>query len=98
MIIRVFRASVQKGLQKEFEEKFIEISAPMVKSHAGLVSLMCGRPTKYNPNEFIVTTVWESEDMLKDFAGDIWNEAVIPDGMEKYFSSCSLDHYESIDF
>ena len=97
MITRVFRASVPKHLQQEFEEKFIEVSAPMVRSHVGLVSLTCGRPTKWNPTEFIVISVWENEEKVREFAGDNWNDAVIPDGMEKFFTSCSLDHYVNIE-
>ena len=40
---------------------------------------------------------WENEEDLIRFAGDSWNEAHIPKGMEKYIEHCSVNHYSNID-
>ncbi len=98
MITRVFRAKVPINLQNEFENKFIEISVPLVKSCEGLISVTIARPTKANPEGFAMISVWKDVDAIVKFIGEKWNEAHIPDGMEKYISECWVDHYENIDF
>ncbi len=40
-------------------------------------------------------SVWANEDALRSFAGESWNLAVIPAGMEKYVSQCWVHHYEN---
>jgi len=32
--------------------------------------------------------------ILKKVAGDKWNEALMPKGMEKHIEKCSISHYE----
>jgi len=97
MIIRIFKATIPTELHNEFEIKFKEISVPVVKNFEGLISLEIARPTKWNPNEFVMISRWKKEDDLINFAGDRWNEAHIPKGMEKYIEQCSVSHYKNID-
>lgn len=96
MIVRIFKAIIPTELHIEFEIKFKEISVPVVKNYKGLISLEIGRPTKWNPQEFIMISQWETEKDLIEFAGQNWNQAHIPKGMEKFISECSVSHYESI--
>ncbi|PWL38006.1 hypothetical protein DKG77_06860 [Flagellimonas aquimarina] len=96
MIIRIFKANIPKNLHDEFEVKFKEISVPIVNNYEGFISLEIARPTKWNSNEFIMISRWEKEGDLINFAGDRWNEAHIPKGMEKYIEKCSVSHYENI--
>ena len=42
-------------------------------------------------------TVWTDEESLASFAGENWNQPVIPDGMEKFVQESSVAHYESWD-
>lgn len=97
MIIRIFIATIPKELHKEFETKFIDISVPLVKNHKGLLSLEIAKPTKWNPNEFVMISRWEKVTDLINFAGSNWNEAHIPNGMERYIEQCSVTHHENID-
>ena len=41
-----------------------------------------------------VLSTWQSESDIVVFAGENWNKAVIPHGMEKYVSECWVNHYE----
>ncbi|GAA4272515.1 hypothetical protein U6A24_09795 [Aquimarina gracilis] len=97
MIIRIFKAIIPEELHEEFELKFKGISVPIVKNYKGLISLEIAKPTKWNPNEFIMISCWNKEDDLINFAEKKWNEVHIPKGMEKYIYSCSVDHYQQID-
>lgn len=97
MIIRIFRAAIPKRLHEEFERKFVEISVPVVKDSNGLISLEIAKPTKWKPNEFVMISRWEKEEDLIKFAGSKWNEAHIPEGMEKYIDNCTVDHYLHIE-
>lgn len=93
MITRVFRVRVPQALHQEFEEQFLNVSIPTVKAHKGLVSVTVGRPTRWAPEEYVMLSVWENEQSVKDFAGEQWNQAVIPDGMENYVADCWVHHY-----
>lgn len=96
MIIRIFKAVIPIELHEEFELKFKEISVPVVENYSGLISLEIAKPTKWNPKEFVMISSWNKEDDLIKFAGQNWNEAHIPKGMEKYIESCSVDHFQQI--
>jgi len=96
MIIRIFTAIVKKDLHQEFEAKFQKISVPLVKNYKGLISLEIAKPTRWNPDEFLMVSRWEEEKYLINFAGVSWNNAHIPKGMEKYIEKCSVSHYENI--
>ncbi len=96
MIIRVFKATIPERLHKEFESKFISISVPHVLSFDGLISITIGRPSKWNPDEFVMVSVWENERAIRKMAGRNWNKGYIPAGMEKYILTCSVDHFDSI--
>lgn len=98
MITRIFKAKVPAKMHKDFEIKFIEISVPVVKDRKGLISVEIGRPTKWNPEEFVMISKWKNEEDLIDFAGENWGEAYIPKVMEKFIEECSVLHFENIEF
>lgn len=70
------------------------MSVPFVKAAKGSVAVSVGRPTRWQPDEYVMVSVWEDEGALVAFAGEGWNRAVIPHGMEKYVSECWVHHYE----
>jgi hypothetical protein len=39
--------------------------------HSGSI----GGPTKWNPDDYTMVTIWESESSLEKFAGKNWNQA-----------------------
>lgn len=96
MIIRIFTATIPIELHNEFEVKFRAISLPLVNGYPGLISCDIGKPSKWNPNEFVMVSQWESEFDLINFAGEKWNEAHIPQGMDQYIQDCSVSHFESL--
>ncbi len=98
MIIRVFRAHVKPGKHKEFERMVKEISIPLVRRQKGLVACYSGKPIDRKSDEFIMVTIWADLASLKTFAGEKWQEAVIPakeerDAMREWF----VHHYESLE-
>ncbi|WP_196137453.1 antibiotic biosynthesis monooxygenase family protein [Aliikangiella sp. G2MR2-5] len=95
MIIRVFRVKVQKESSKAFERDFESISVPLVKSQTGVISVEFGRALSDFDNEYIMISHWSDIDSLKQFAGDSWQQAMIPHGMEQYIKECWVYHYES---
>ncbi len=95
MITRIFRVRVPPTLHAEFEQKFLSVSVPYVKAMDGLESVTVGRPTRWEPEEYIMISVWRSEADIAAFAGEDWNRAVIPQGMERYVSQCWVHHYEN---
>lgn len=93
MIARVFRAKIVESLCQDFEEKFLSVSIPLTKGQPGLVSVQIGRPVS-TPAEYVMISVWESEQAVKDFVGDDWDKGYIPKGMEIYIEDCWVHHYE----
>lgn len=94
MMTRIFRVLVEPALQNVFEEKFQTISVSFVKKHCGLISVSIGKSLQ-NSNEYMMISVWENQTALKQFAGENWEQAVIPEGMEQFVSECWVHHYEN---
>lgn len=95
MIIRIFRVQIKPELRGDFENKFNEISTPLVKSHRGLISVFIGKPTKWAPDEYVMVSTWNNVTDLEDFVGHNWNQPVIPTGMEKFAIACWVHNYEA---
>jgi heme-degrading monooxygenase HmoA len=95
VITRIFRVRVPARLHAEFEEKFLSVSVPYVHAAKGSVSISVGRPTQWAPDEYVMISTWESVSDLCAFAGEHWNRAMIPAGMERYVTECWVHHYEN---
>jgi heme-degrading monooxygenase HmoA len=94
-IFRIFRVLIYPDLRSEFEEKFESISVNAVKNSPGAISVRIVKPTKWTPDEYAMVSEWENEDALIRFAGDRWNHAFIPPGMEKFTREYWVHHYNS---
>jgi len=94
-LARVFRARIVSGLEKEFEELFETISVASVTGAKGLLTVSIHRPTKWAPGEYAMISHWQDDAALVAFAGDSWNQAKIPRGMEKFIAECWVHHYNS---
>lgn len=95
MIIRIFQVSIHPEYRDEFERDFNSISIETVRNHKGLISCHIGGPTEWNPNDYVMVTCWTNEESLAAFAGENWNQAVIPKEMQKYPKAFSVVHYDS---
>lgn len=95
MIIRVFQVTIDPKYREEFERDFQTISVETVQGHKGLISCHIAGPTKWNPDDYVMVTFWEDEASLAAFAGENWNEAVIPPEMAKYPRSFAVAHYKN---
>ncbi len=94
MIIRLFRVRIFDNMADEFEEKFATVSVGAVEKASGLQSVAIYRPTKWNQGEYAMISVWDSEADLERFAGENWNKAFIPEGMDRYIDECWIDHFQ----
>lgn len=97
MIIRVFKASIYPEVKEEFALKFRDVSVPIVQRADGLISLEIGGPMDEESNEFLMISKWDNKESIEAFAGEDWNKAFIPDGMEDYIKECSIIHFQNID-
>lgn len=97
MITRIFRVRIVAERKHEFEEKFSSISMDTVNRAKGFKSVHILKPAKWALHEYSMISTWENEESLATFAGENWNRAVIPPGMEKLVAECWVHHYESWD-
>lgn len=96
MIIRLFRVRVPQDLQEEFEQNFVSISVPYVQACSGLIDVKIGKLISSNSPEYLMISQWESIEAIALFADGDWQNAVIPDGMEKYVLECFVEHFEQL--
>lgn len=94
-ITRIFRVRVAAELSQEFEQLFSSVSIRSVSGAAGFLSVTIHRPTQWTLGEYAMISQWRDEESLVAFAGENWNRAKIPHGMEKYIEECWVHHYES---
>jgi quinol monooxygenase YgiN len=93
-VARVFRVQIEPKLRSEFEPLFRTLSVEAVSSAKGCYDVEVGFPTKWAPDEYVMITKWKSEEDLVDFVGLNWNEAHIPEDMEKFALKCELHHFD----
>ena len=89
----IFRVRIHPGLRAEFEPKFADVSVRAVTDRVGSRRVTIHRPTAWAPDEYCMVSRWADAAALVDFAGQDWNQAVIPPGMERYVAECWVHHY-----
>ncbi len=93
VIKRIFKVTIKPALREAFENDFKEISYQVVTNCEGLISIEIGKPTQWNPDEYLMISNWVDESSLEKFAGIDWNKASIPAAMKKYALAYSVDHF-----
>ncbi len=96
MIMRVVRVTVHEGQEDEFEKVLKTIVLPTIRSQAGIVSVVPGKPRADAPHVFCVTMVWEDVQALKGFAGENWMEVRTEPEEEDLIASTTVEHYDLI--
>ena len=94
MILRVFRARLKPGARQAFEKLCDDVSIPLMRAHAGLVTLHVGRPLPDYPEEFVLVSVWKDLESLKAFAGDNWENPLITPGEAPLIQETTVQHYD----
>ena len=96
MIVRVFEARIRAGKLGEFEELLKSVSIPLVLAQPGLLECRTGRPVGgANPDTFVMVSVWRDVPSIQAFAGDDWEQPVIPDPREAAIIEAStVRHFE----
>ncbi len=94
MMVRVFRAQVRAGKQVDFQRKVEQLSIPLGKSQPGMLAYYAGKPAESTSDEFVMVTLWDSLASLKDFAGEDWSRAVIPEEELPLLEETFVHHYE----
>lgn len=93
MITRIFTVRIHPELRNAFEQGFTTVSVAAVQDQPGCMSHVIGFPTAWSPDEYMMLSVWDSEESLRRFAGTSWNQPVIPRGMERFVAACRVDHF-----
>lgn len=94
MLLRIFKIEIVPEFKNEFEEKFKVIALGLVDGKEGLLAAEIGKSVDESDNEYIMISIWKDLKALKEFTGDSWKEAVIPEEMQKYTASFTLKHYQ----
>jgi heme-degrading monooxygenase HmoA len=95
MLIRVFRARVKPGMGATQERMVRELSMPLMERQPGLIAFYAGRPMGSNQDEFTMVSLWQGLDALRAFAGDDFEQAVIPEPELANLVEVHVHHYEA---
>ncbi|OKH18874.1 antibiotic biosynthesis monooxygenase family protein [[Limnothrix rosea] IAM M-220] len=95
MILRILRAQIFHELKEEFEKGPALMSVKLVLSQRGCVSCQVTKPLHKTSNTYAMISLWENKQSLQAFVGDDFETASIPAGMNRYISSCTVEHYIS---
>jgi heme-degrading monooxygenase HmoA len=94
VIIRVFRPTIHRGKEDEFEAFLRDTAVPLVSRQAGILAQHVGRPCQSSSTAYLYVTVWADVESIRAFAGERWQEAVITPDEEYLLASTSIEHYE----
>ena len=92
-IVRMFRATIKPGREREFEAFFLHEALPMVQRQDGLLSVQVGLPVETSPHEFAMITTWKDLASVKKFAGTDWEKAVIDPREAPLIERSFVSHY-----
>ncbi|MFG0256771.1 MAG: antibiotic biosynthesis monooxygenase family protein [Phycisphaerales bacterium JB043] len=93
MIIRIFRAQIHDGMNDEFRALFENELLPIILDWDGCLGASIGLPMESSPSEFMMTSLWESLDTLKTFAGENWLNPVIDPKEKHLIKEATVHHY-----
>ena len=93
MIVRIFQVTVHPGKEAEFSGFFYQTAIPLMKSTAGIVTLIPCAPRPETPREFAFVMVWESLAALKDFVGEDYDSPHIHPDEARLVESRTIKHY-----
>jgi heme-degrading monooxygenase HmoA len=96
VVIRVFRPTIHRGKEAEFESFLRETAVPLVSRQSGIVAQHIGRPRDPSSTEYLFVTVWEDVESIRAFAGERWQEAVIAPEEEHLLKETWIGHYEDM--
>lgn len=96
-IIRLFRVRIHAPMREEFEAKFAVVSVNAVRGAEGALTVEIFKPGRWDPDDYLMISHWQDEAALKHFAGEDWNQAYIPPGMEQFVAECSVHHFTAWD-
>ena len=96
VVIRVFRPTIHRGQEAEFESFLRETAVPLVSRQSGIVAQHIGRPRDASSTEYLFVTVWEEVESIRAFAGERWEEAVIAPEEEHLLKDTWIGHYEAM--
>ncbi len=96
MIARYWKGIVKSGLSEEYMQHLQEDTLGLISQIDGFLSASVLRKDLLNGTEFIVITEWESIESIKKFAGEDYENAVVPDKAKAMMISYDpgVIHYE----
>jgi heme-degrading monooxygenase HmoA len=98
MIIRELNATVPPQAQAEYEELLREHTIPLMRAEPGLLYLHVGTPMPETPDQYVIVSVWDDLDSLKDYTGGAWEEHDLLPGLGRLVQSASVRLYDALPF
>jgi quinol monooxygenase YgiN len=97
MIIRVFRAKIKADKVSDFKRMVQEQSIPWLTSTAGMLGYFAGEPIAEEEPEFVMVTLWQDLDALKEFVGENWQTPIVTADEAPLVEEMAAHHYERFD-
>lgn len=97
MILRLFFARPRPGRAAEYGEYLKRSTVPHLRGVAGCLEVRVART--FSPEgevDFVVATLWDTLDHLKDAAGATWAEPVVAAEEAPFLASADCRHFEEL--
>jgi heme-degrading monooxygenase HmoA len=94
VILRIFRARARPGEVDSFEERARSLGFDRMKPTPGLRAWIAGKPLDADARDFVMITVWDSEEALRAFAGETWRELELPVDERDTLEFAGVEHFE----
>lgn len=97
MILRLFFARPHPGQAAEYAERLKRTTLPFVRRQTGCLEARVGRTFSAEGDVgFVVLTLWDSLDHLKEATAGRWSDPVIDPEEAPLLASTSCIHFEEL--
>jgi len=98
MIVRHWKGTTSKSTAESYLQHLEEDTFHILNQIDGFIDAKALRKDREDDVEFLVISTWDSMEVIKEFAGENLDIAVVPDKAKEFLQSFDehVDHYEVV--
>lgn len=93
-ILRYFEARAKPGQVETLREKFLSVSADVVRDQPGNLGYFLGRSVVDDTDVVVFASLWADLDAIKGRFGEAWRRSYMPEGYDALIAECSVRHID----
>lgn len=93
-ILRYFEARAKPGKAETLRERFLSVSADVVRDQPGNRGYFLGRSVVDDTDVVVFASVWADLDAVKARFGEAWRSSYMPEGYDALIAECLVRHID----